>query len=221
MRAPGPGAGAARVVLLEPAMAFGFGDHPTTRLAARAVERFCRRGAPSAVLDVGTGSGVLALVAALSGARRAVGIDVDPRAVIAARRNAALNGVAARCRFSRAKLAQLPGRYPLVVANIGAQTLMDSAKALRRRLSAGGTLLLTGILSGDAAEVLACYTKLGFQKAALRREREWVLLELLRAGRVTPRGRAASRSGTARRAPRETARRTSRTPRSRSRARRA
>jgi ribosomal protein L11 methyltransferase len=176
-----PEAGHASVVRLEPALAFGFGEHPTTRLAARAVERRCRSGAVTTVLDVGTGSGVLALVAAVSGARRVVGIDVHSAAVRAARRNAALNGVETVCRFSATPLARLRSHFDLVVANLDRGTLLTHGVSLHRALAPGGTLLLTGFLSGDSTEIERSFAAFGLVPGRRKREADWVLVTLSRA----------------------------------------
>jgi len=170
------------VVLLEPARAFGFGDHPTTRLAAAAVERACRGGART-VLDVGTGTGVLAIVAALSGASRVVGIDVDPEAIATARRNGRTNGAHAHVSFVRTPLARIRETFDLVVANVDYRILLDLSPAVVRTVARGGTLLLTGVLGRHAGDVERCYRELGFEPA-LRRKTEggFALLSLSRAG---------------------------------------
>jgi len=193
-----------RAVVLEPAMAFGFGEHPTTRLAARILETECRARPTPSVLDLGTGSGVLAIVAAVSGARRVVGLDVEPVAVAAARRNATLNGVARLCRFSVTPLSRVRSKFDVVVANIDARTLAELARPLTRALSVGGVLVLTGLLAEQANDVSARYRELGFRATRTKREGEWVALRFV--------GRAGSRERRARPA---TVRRTIRKPRSR------
>jgi ribosomal protein L11 methyltransferase len=166
----------------EPAAAFGSGDHPTTRLAARAVERACATYAsagsnePLTVLDVGSGSGVLCFVAARRGARRAVGVDIDPTAVAAAARNATLNDLANVCTFSAQSLAELAEPFPLVVANIDAPTLTELAAQLRRVLAPGGTLLLTGLLDEQETDVRSVFEAQGLRNVGREQEGEWVLL---------------------------------------------
>jgi ribosomal protein L11 methyltransferase len=206
----GPVEPGGRALHLEPAMAFGFGEHPTTRLAARAIERACagRRGA--SLLDVGTGSGVLSIVAAASGAGRVVGLDVDPIAVRAARGNAARNGVGALCRFSTRPVAKVRRRFDLVVANIDAATLDALAPSLVRVLAPRGVMLLTGLLDEQRRAVVTRYREAGMSVTRSAREGEWVLVTLAR------RPARGARRPRARRAPG-----TSRTPRSRSAARRA
>jgi ribosomal protein L11 methyltransferase len=178
----------ARVVRLEPAMAFGFGDHPTTHLAARAVAAACAAGART-VLDVGTGTGVLAIVAALSGASDVLGVDIDPEAVRAAKRNAALNGVRARCRFERGGIERVRRRFSLVVANIDVGTLEQQAERLARAVAPGGRLVLTGALEEHRRALSKRYAALGLRpirartragRRAMPDERGWLLLELAR-----------------------------------------
>src|SRR4029077_18047415 len=120
------------MVRLGPALAFGFGEHPTTRMAASEVERRCRGGARR-VLDFGTGSGVLAVVAAVSGAARVIGLDVAPAAVGAARADAARNGVSKKCRFAEGSPGRLGAPFDLVVANVDLSTLIGLAESLGKR----------------------------------------------------------------------------------------
>jgi ribosomal protein L11 methyltransferase len=170
------------VVRLEPALAFGFGEHPTTRMAAAEVERRCRDGARR-VLDFGTGSGVLAVVAAVSGAARVTGLDVDPAAVAAAGANAARNGVSKQCRFGGGGLGSLRTPFDLVVANVDLSTLDRLAESLARRVAPGGVLLLTGFLEEDARALSRAYRALGFRASGRREEAGWVLLAFRRPPR--------------------------------------
>jgi ribosomal protein L11 methyltransferase len=125
----------------EPGPVFGVGSHPTTRLAARAVEREARG---REVLDVGTGTGVLALVAVVSGAKRALGIDLDPKAVASARKNARLNRLERQAKFSQRTLASIRRKYQVVVANIEMRALLPLARQLLR--VTGEKLIVTGVL---------------------------------------------------------------------------
>lgn len=169
-----------RKIVFEPRMAFGVGSHPTTRLAARAVERTCLAHPGVRVLDVGTGTGVLAIVAAVSGAGSVLGIDVDPVAVEAARTNAHLNAVDDACRFSTTPLADVGDRFQLVVANIDAPTLIALAPQLGVALAPGGTLLVTGLLATRIADVAGALAGLGLAPDRQALEEDWALLELSR-----------------------------------------
>ncbi len=140
------------VVHIEPGATFGMGDHPTTILSLRALRRLVQ--ADSVVLDVGCGSGVLAIGACVMGASAAVGIDIAPAAVPVTRANALANGVADRVDVSTTDLADVEGTYDLVVANILAPTLVALAGDLKRVLADGGALVISGILTTAHEHVL-------------------------------------------------------------------
>lgn len=135
----------AMVVRIEPAGSFGLGDHPTTRLSAAATERSVRVG--DQVLDVGSGSGVLGIVAALRGAVRVVATDISEDARVATLDNAARNGVADRISVSTAPLDSLTEDFDLVLANILAPTLIHLAPELRRLTRPTGALVVSGVLT--------------------------------------------------------------------------
>jgi ribosomal protein L11 methyltransferase len=181
-----------RRLWFEPDQAFGVGSHATTRLTARATERLCRAERPVSVLDVGTGNGVLALVAALSGATRVLGIDIDPTAVRAAKKNARLNRMTERCSFSARKLAGVRSRFGLVLANIEVWVLAELAPDLARVTAADGRLVLSGLLAERGAEVLERFGALGFSEEGREAEDGWLVLVLGRSGvRARPSGQTA------------------------------
>lgn len=140
------------VLHIEPGATFGMGDHPTTILSLRAIRRLMQPDCT--VLDVGCGSGILAIGAIVLGAAKAVGVDIAPAAVPVTVANARHNGVADRVEVSTTDLADVDGSYDLVVANILAPTLISLASDLRRVLSPGGTLVISGILSTAHEHVL-------------------------------------------------------------------
>jgi ribosomal protein L11 methyltransferase len=146
------------LVRLDPGRAFGSGSHPSTRLVVAAMEDHLRVGAR--VLDVGAGSGVLSVAACLLGAASAVAIDIDPAAVEATDANAAANRVADRVAASTAAVAEVPGRFDLVVANIGARVLRELAVAITDRVAEDGTLVLAGLLAEQVDDVVAAYPTL-------------------------------------------------------------
>jgi ribosomal protein L11 methyltransferase len=172
--APPPGA---VEVVLDPGMAFGTGTHPTTALCLAALADALRPGAR--VLDVGTGSGLLAVAAAKLGAREVVGSDDDPVALDVARENAERNGV--RLALTGEPPARIGGAFEVVVANILANTLVALAPELAPRVAPGGTLLLSGILAGQEDEVRAAYLAQGLAAAPGREDGEWRLVVLRRA----------------------------------------
>lgn len=137
---------------LDPGVAFGTGSHPTTRLCLQWLARSLPPGAN--VLDYGCGSGILAIAALRLGASRAVGVDIDPQALVAARDNASHNAVTAQF---HAPGDEAPGPYRVVVANILANPLIALAPVLASRTLPGGSIVLSGILQDQAQEVAAVY----------------------------------------------------------------
>ena len=147
------------VVSIEPGAAFGLGDHPTTRSSlALLVDELDRRaggGGPPAVLDVGCGTGVLAISAALLGARPVRAIDISAAAVEATVDNARRNGVLGEVAVDSSALADVEGDFELVVANILAPTLCALAPSLRAAVRPGGALVIGGVLEDRHDHVLA------------------------------------------------------------------
>ena len=141
------------VVAIDPGRTFGSGAHPSTRLAVGVLEHLARPGV--SLLDVGCGSGILAVTAAMLGAAPVVAIDVDPEAVVATGANAARNDVA--CSVSTTPISELEGRFDVVVANLLAPILRELADALGERVAPDGCLVLSGYLPEQADEVLAAF----------------------------------------------------------------
>lgn len=160
----------------EPGPVFGVGSHATTRLASRAVESECEKHPPESLLDVGTGTGVLAMVGVLSGAKSALGIDIDRAAVTSARTNARLNHLEGRCRFSQRALAGIRDSYPLVVANVETRVLIGLLPDLVRVTSR--CLLLTGILEEHASDVGETCAALSVKPNSVDQENGWVLYRI-------------------------------------------
>jgi ribosomal protein L11 methyltransferase len=167
------------VIALDPGMAFGTGLHPTTRLCLEALERLADRGAVagSRVLDVGCGSGILALAAAKLGAADVLGVDPDPIAIEATTANAARNAVGDRVRAREGTLPGGTGPYGIVLANLIASLLITLAPALRAELADGGTLLASGIFVDREPEVRSAFESAGLVVVERSEEGEWVALE--------------------------------------------
>ena len=148
-------AAASTVIRLDPGLAFGTGTHPTTRMCLRWTARQASALAPSwqRVLDYGCGSGILAIGAALHGARGIDAVDIDEAAVVATRANAQANGVTLAAGLPDAAI----GSYPLVLANILATPLKLLAPLLAGHVAPGGHLVLAGILARQADELKAAY----------------------------------------------------------------
>lgn len=150
-----PGDGGAIELAVEPGSAFGLGDHPTTRLCAAAVWRLVPElASPVELLDVGCGTGILAIAGVVRGATQATGIDIADAAVPATLDNAERNGVADRVEVSTTPLADVAGTYRLVLANILAPALVALAEDLRRVIAPDGRLVISGILAGRHDHVL-------------------------------------------------------------------
>lgn len=165
-----------RVLELEPGRAFGTGLHETTRLVAQALADHAGELQGVTVLDVGCGSGVLALVALALGAARAVAVDVDPDAIEVTRENASRNALEGRLDASTTPLEAVSLISPVVLANIEAPVLVPMAPELIRHVAPGGLLFLSGILVPQRDEVRAAYPEL--ELVASPSMGEWVLLAL-------------------------------------------
>lgn len=160
------------VVRLDPGQAFGTGHHETTRLCLAALDGLARPGIT--MLDVGTGSGVLSIAAALLGLEKIVAIDIDPIAADVARANSEANGVSAAISISAGVLApDHERRYELVVSNISTPANTALAETFGRVVTPGGDLVLSGILSVDATGVIEAVVAKGFEQVAFTEERDW------------------------------------------------
>jgi ribosomal protein L11 methyltransferase len=163
---------------LADAAAFGTGLHPTTALCLEALEQSIRIAMPNEILDVGTGSGVLALAALRMGVPMATGIDLDEEALRAAAENARLNALDERLRLIRGGPEAVPGTRPLVVANVLAAPLIELAPALVRRVGHRGRLVLSGIPSSVEQDVDRAYRNLGMRRVRVTSRGGWVALVL-------------------------------------------
>jgi ribosomal protein L11 methyltransferase len=170
----GPRDGARLTVEIDPGRGFGTGAHPTTRLLLDQLVERVRPG--DAVLDVGSGSGVLAVVAARLGASPVRALDIYPDAVVATLRNAQRNGVAERVEASEASLGGVTGLFDVVVANIFKEVLVESAGSIVDRLRPGGWLGLSGLSPSQVSIVQAAYRPL--EVVAETRADDWVALVL-------------------------------------------
>ncbi len=158
------------------ASAFGTGLHPTTALCLEAIEEAAEIDRPDVLLDVGTGSGVLALGALRLGMPRALGIDVDEDALRVAAENARLNELGDRLWLARGGPEAVAGTWPLVVANILAAPLVEMAPDLVRRVGHHGRLLLSGIPSSAERDVDQAYRRLGMRRVSVKSRAGWIAL---------------------------------------------
>lgn len=177
---PGAAAAAPTDLVLE-GSAFGGGTHPTTVSCLEALAAL----APLAglrVLDLGAGTGILALAALRLGAASAVCVDVNPDAVASARRNGEANGVGDRLEHRCGSADTVEGeRFDLVVANIGGELLLDEAARIAPLARRGGRLLLSGLLRGWAGQLEEAYARLGASVLERRFPGEFCTLLLRRA----------------------------------------
>ncbi|GAB4414201.1 MAG: 50S ribosomal protein L11 methyltransferase [Anaerolineales bacterium] len=163
------------VITLDPGMAFGTGLHPSTRLCVQALEDAVRPG--MSVLDMGTGSGILAIAAAFLGAAHVVALDNDPIAVKAATENVAANGLRNRIAVGLGSVNAVSGEFDLMVVNILANVIQAMlAQDLTQHLRPGGHFIAAGILDTQADDVLRSFAAHSLRLIEKRQEKDWVLL---------------------------------------------
>lgn len=165
-------------IFLDPGRAFGSGAHATTRLVLAELE--ARVGPGDTVLDVGCGSGVLAVAAARLGSGRVDAIDIDLEAVRATTANAARNGVSTEVQASLTPLDEVVGCFPIVVSNIGVGTLVALAPELVAHTEPGGTLVLSGLLAGQVEAVTEAVGVAGAVPVGTGADGDWRVLVLRR-----------------------------------------
>lgn len=174
------------VLHLDPGMAFGTGGHETTRLCLELLEQIMDDMplmlSPS-VLDLGTGSGILAMAAVQLGAGRVCAVDIDPDAVRVARENLAANGLADQVECSTTPLESMTGSFDIILANILAEELVRLAPFLAERLAPGGSLVLSGILAEKERMVRAGFASRSMEYLDTLRAGEWVALHYRKDGR--------------------------------------
>jgi ribosomal protein L11 methyltransferase len=169
-----------QIITIEPGMAFGTGTHATTRCCLEFLEHLVARfnGEELTALDVGTGSGILAIALAKMGADSVTALDNDPTALKVARGNVRVNGVERRIKLANWRLDKVDESFGVVVANLTAETIFDLAGALEDRVAAGGYLVLSGILHPKARQVVRRFSPVPFFLLRQSREKEWVTLLL-------------------------------------------
>jgi ribosomal protein L11 methyltransferase len=178
---PGTIADGDRVIDLDPGRAFGTGGHATTRLVIALAEDAESRPV-ARFLDLGCGSGILSVAAARLWPRAAgLAVDVDPEATACARENLDRNRVTT-VETRAGTLADAPGPFDAVLANIQADVLLPLAPAVRAALAPGATVVLSGLLTVDAGPVLAAYEALGLSLEARSEEDEWTAFRLRAPG---------------------------------------
>jgi ribosomal protein L11 methyltransferase len=170
------------VITIEPGMAFGTGTHATTRGCMEFMEQAVAslRKSEFAALDVGTGSGILAIALVKLGAKKVWALDLDPVALKVARENLRCNDAQPKVQLSGTKLSRIRKSFPLVVANLTAEVILELSEALGKRVAPKGFLILSGILRSKSPEVITHLAAKGFKVVRRRREKEWMTLLLKR-----------------------------------------
>ena len=171
--------GRSDAIVVDPGRAFGTGTHESTRLCLAALGHLAGQRALGRTLDVGTGTGILAIAALKLGAVQAFGVDVDPESMEAARRHARLNHVAPHLCLGDGATGFLPGAFDTVLANVSAAVLRGRRNELGRVLAPRGALVLSGLLTEDVSAIRAEYQELG--EVFVTSEGEWAAVVLRRS----------------------------------------
>ncbi len=165
------------VIRLDPGMAFGTGLHPTTRMSLAALERYVKNG--MRVLDIGTGSGILAIAAVKLGAGFVLGVDTDPVAVSVAEANVAANSLEDSVEIRLGSVVNLPpSSFHLVLINISAEVISTLAEDVLTTMAPGGVVVTAGIIKGKEAEIIERLSSLGLHMLERVQEGDWVTLVL-------------------------------------------
>jgi ribosomal protein L11 methyltransferase len=166
-----------KLVVLDPGLSFGTGQHPTTGFCLREIVRHANAAAPRSLLDMGTGSGILAIAAAKLGYAPVHAFDFDPQCVKVSAANARTNRVETKIKITRADLTKLPLRagkqYDFVCANLLANLLITERDRILARVKPGGVLVVAGILKREFSEVQSVYEAAGWRLMASKSQKEW------------------------------------------------
>jgi ribosomal protein L11 methyltransferase len=172
---PVPPAYEGLVIRMDPGPAFGTGAHPTTRMCLARIEQAQPAGAWT-MLDVGTGSGILAIYAAKLGAQTVLGIDTDPEALRWARRNIELNYCSPSIELSSKSVGETDGVFSILVANLTRDALLQLLPDFRRLLDKNGTMILSGLLQEQVKEAKEPLRVLGFKEIQVATQAEWACI---------------------------------------------
>lgn len=167
-------AGDRKIINIDPGLAFGTGNHETTRLCLAQLERYVTES--STLLDVGCGSGILSIAGVLLGAERAFGVDIDPTAVRTAKENAELNNVSDKCTFVAGNLTdKVEGTYDVVAANIVADAIIMLSKDVRKFMNENSVYIMSGIIESRLDDVLGAIEE-NFEIKETLTDSGWVCL---------------------------------------------
>lgn len=184
-RTRAPKVKAARTIVIPAEAAFGTGEHATTAMCLRLLERITRRRDTGwSMLDAGTGSGILAIAASCLGALQVIAIENDPLACAIARRNAEANGVQnIEFRTGDVLKQKFLGKFDIIAANLYSEILIAALPALRRLLAAHGCLILSGILRSQEPTIITALGRNAFAMHETKRHGKWIALLAARAGK--------------------------------------
>ncbi len=165
------------IIEINPKMSFGTGEHQTTKLMLQALEKHIKRGMK--VLDVGTGTGIIAIASIKLGAAYAVGIDNDEWSYLNAEENCRLNRVESEIKIMLSEINGVKeNNFEIIAANIQKNTLIEIAEDLQHRIRQNGILVLSGLLREDEPDILAKYCILGFKLLEIIKMDEWIAVIL-------------------------------------------
>ncbi len=166
-----------KVIILDPGLSFGTGQHPTTEFCLRQLVKARCPNTPQSFLDIGTGTGILAIAAVKMGYQQVTAFDFDPQSVKTARENAHINAVADAMTINRRDLKKIPlrsrHRYDVICANVEYDILLAEHQRIIQRLKPDGVLILAGILKRQFPLILSAYQKAGLRLQASGMKKEW------------------------------------------------
>lgn len=161
-------------IVLDPGLAFGTGTHATTSMCLTLMDRHIGSPPPSRLLDVGTGTGILAIAAAFLGVGEILAVDVDPVSIRVARENIKANGVEKSVTVVEGSIDRAEGAYDMITANLYSSLLTSMADPLSRALAPGGMLIATGIMEGEKEEVMDAFLISGLNCDDILYEDVWI-----------------------------------------------
>jgi len=163
------------IVAIDPKMSFGTGEHATTKLILQFLEKYVNKG--DKVLDIGSGTGILGITAALLGAEKSIGIDNDEWCLLNVTENIKLNHIEDKVEIRLSEINQVSEKeFDLIVANINKHILLDIAEDIKAKIKKTGTIILSGLLIVDETDITVKYNSLGFNKVASNQMDEWCAL---------------------------------------------
>ncbi len=166
------------IIIIDPKMSFGTGEHQTTKMVLRFLEKYVKKD--DIVLDIGTGTGILAIASVLLGAKKAIGIDNDEWCFLNGKENIKLNKVEDKVEIRLSEISQTPEiDFDLIVANINKNVLLDIAEEIKNKIKKTGILILSGLLIDDEEEIISKYNSLGFNQQEKMQLDEWISITFI------------------------------------------